>query len=157
MAAKPVPEGYHTLTPYLIVRHGTRALDFYKRVLRAEEKTRMHGPDGKVVHAELRTGNSIFMLADEFPDKNFLSPHSLGGSSIHLLVYVEDADAVFRAAVDAGASVKRPMADQFYGDRSGTFEDPFGHLWTIATHIEDVPEDELRRRAEACMGEKMPS
>ncbi|HTL48661.1 MAG TPA: VOC family protein [Verrucomicrobiae bacterium] len=153
MPVKPVPEEYHTLTPYLIVRRADKAIEFYKKVFGAAEKMRMEGPGGKVGHAELKIGDSTFMLADEVPDMGFLGPQSLGGSPVNLLVYVENSDAIFNRAVAEGAAVRKAMANQFYGDRSGTFEDPFGHLWTVSTHIEDVPEDELRRRAAECMSQ----
>jgi len=149
MAVKPIPDGYHTATPYLIVRDAARAIEFYKRAFGAQELMRLDGPGGKVGHAEVRIGDSPIMLADEFPDMGALSPQSVGGSPITILLYVEDVDARFRQAVAAGATVVRPVKDQFYGDRSGTVADPFGHKWTIATHKEDVSPEEMRRRSEA--------
>ena len=146
---RAVPEGYSTVTPYLSVRNGSEAIAFYKKALGAEELVRMGGPGGKIGHAELQIGSSRIMLADEFPDMPEAvakSPRSLGGTSIGLALYVEDADALFKKAIDAGGTVKRPMTNQFYGDRSGTFEDPFGHVWTIATHVEDVSPEEMERR-----------
>jgi PhnB protein len=151
MAVKPIPDGYHSVTPYLIVKGATRAIDFYKNVFGASERMRMDGPNGTIGHAEIEVGDSVVMLADEFPDMGFRSPQSVGGTAVTLVLYVEDVDSSFSRAVAAGAKPLRPVADQFYGDRSGTFEDPFGHVWTISTHKEDVPPEELRRRAEALM------
>jgi PhnB protein len=149
MAVKPIPDGYHSVTPYLVVKRGARAIDFYKEVFGASERMRMNGPNGTVGHAELEVGDSVVMLADEFPDMGFRSPQSVGGTPVSLVLYVEDVDSCFDRAVAAGAKALRPVEDQFYGDRSGTLEDPFGHVWTVSTHKEDVPPDELRRRAEA--------
>jgi PhnB protein len=151
MAVKPIPEGFHTITPYLIVKGGGRAIDFYKRAFGAVEKFRMDGPDGKIGHAELRIGDSTIMLADENPARGALSPASIGGSATGLMIYIPDVDDQFRQAVEAGATVKMPVTDMFYGDRSGSVTDPFGHIWTLSTHKEDVPPDELARRAEAFM------
>lgn len=147
MTARPVPDGYHTATPYLIIGGAAEAIEFYERVFGATERFRMPGPDDRIAHAEIQIGDSVIMLADEVLDMGYRSPRSLGGTAVSLLVYVDDVDAVFRRAVDAGALPLRPVADQFYGDRSGTLEDPFGHVWTIATHIEDVSVEEMRRRA----------
>lgn len=149
---KPVPDGYHSVTPYLIVDGGAAAIAFYARAFGAEEVVRMDAPGGKLGHAELQVGDSRIMLADEFPEMGARGPRSFGGTPVNLLLYVNDCDAVFARAVAAGATVKRPLKDQFYGDRSGTVEDPFGHSWTIATHTEDVPPDEMQRRAAAAMG-----
>jgi PhnB protein len=149
---KPVPDGYHTVTPYLVVDGGAKAIEFYKRAFGAEELMRLDAPGGKVGHAELKIGDSRIMLADEFPQMGAKGPKSIGGSPVHLLLYVNDCDAVFHRAVAASATVKKPLADQFYGDRSGTVEDPFGHSWTIATHKEDISPDEMKRRAAAAMG-----
>ncbi|MBI3191689.1 MAG: VOC family protein [Pedosphaera parvula] len=146
MKTKTRPNGYHTATPYLIVRGAAQAIDFYQRVFGAVEKMRLPGPGGKVMHAEIQVGDSPIMLADEFPEMNALSPQSIGGSPILLLLYVEDVDGVVSQATAAGAAVERPVQNQFYGDRAGTLIDPFGHRWTIATHIEDVPPEELERR-----------
>jgi PhnB protein len=148
MAAKSIPDGYHTATPYLLVRNAAEAIDFYKRAFGATELMRLVAPDGKVGHAEIKIGNSPIMLADEVPNMGFRSPQSLGGSAVSILLYVEDVDARFRQASGAGAKVLEPVKDQFYGDRSGTLEDPFGHVWTVATHIEDVSLEEVSRRAE---------
>jgi PhnB protein len=149
MAAKvkPIPDGYHTATPYLIVNGAAKAIEFYKKAFGAEELFRMADPNGKVGHAEIKVGNSPIMLADEFPEMGARGPASLGGSPVSILLYVEDVDAVFQRAVAAGASATRPVKDQFYGDRLGGITDPFGHLWYIATHIEDVSPDEMKRRA----------
>lgn len=154
MAVKPIPDGYHTLTPYLTVKGASEAIAFYTRAFGAEELFRMAQPDGRIGHAEIRIGNSPIMLADEFPEMGNKSPGTLGGSPISLLIYVEDSDAIFARAVAAGATVLRPMADQFYGDRSGMVKDPFGHTWSISTHREDVSPDELERRAKALHGKK---
>lgn len=147
--AKPVPDGYHSVTPYLSVQNAALAIEFYKKALGAAEVVRMDMPGGKVGHAELQIGDSRIMLADEFPDMPEAvarSPKSLGGTSFGINLYVEDVDARFKRAVEAGATVKRPVKDQFYGDRSGTLEDPFGHIWTISTHVEDVSPEEMKRR-----------
>ncbi len=149
--AKAIPDGFHTATPYLIVKGAAAALDFYKKAFGATELLRMDGPDGRVGHAEIRIGDSHLMLADEVPNKGFLSPQTLGGSAISMMLYVPDVDQAFQKAVSAGATPLRPVQNQFYGDRSGTLKDPFGHVWTIGTHVEDVPPEELRRRAEAFM------
>lgn len=149
MATKAIPEGYSTATPYLIVKGAADALDFYKRAFNATELFRMADPSGKVMHAEMRIGNSIIMLADEHPEMGYRGPSSVGGSTVSIMLYVENVDEVFDRAVKAGAKAQRPVQNQFYGDRSGTLEDPFGHVWTISTHVEDVPPDELKRRAEA--------
>ena len=151
MATKPVPDGYRTATPYLIVKGAAEAIEFYRRVFGATEMLRMADPQGRVGHAEIKIGDSVIMLADEHPAMGYRGPRSLGGSSVSILLYLEDVDAVFERAVKAGAKAQRPVMDQFYGDRSGTLEDPFGHMWTVATHVEDVPPEEMRRRAQAAM------
>jgi PhnB protein len=151
MATKPIPEGYSTATPYLIVKGAAEAIEFYKRAFGATEMLRMADPQGRIGHAEIKIGDSVIMLADEHPAMGYRSPRSLGGSSVSILLYLEDVDAVFDRAVKAGAKVRRAVMDQFYGDRSGTLEDPFGHMWTVATHVEDVPPEEMKRRAEAAM------
>ena len=153
MAVKAIPEGYHTATPYLIVKGAAGALEFYKKALGATELMRFSGPGGCIMHAEIRIGNSVLMLADEFPQMGARSPQTLGGSPVGIMLYVEDADARYKQAVAAGAKVVKPIKDQFYGDRSGTVEDPYGHQWTISTHKEDVPPDEMKRRAEGAMKE----
>ena len=148
MAVQPIPAGYQAVTPYLIVSGAARALEFYKQVFGATEIMRLAGPNG-VAHAEIRIGDSVVMLADESPDMGYKSPVALGGSPVSLMLYVSDVDATFQRAVAAGAVQQRPVQDQFYGDRSGTPEDPFGHVWTVATHIEDVAPDEIDRRLAA--------
>ncbi len=147
MSVQPIPRGYHTVTPYLIVRGGARAIEFYVEAMGASELYRMTGPGGGVAHAEITIGDSHVMLADEMPEMGFSSPDTLGGAAVSLMVYVEDVDARFERAVAAGATAVRPVENQFWGDRAGTLKDPFGHVWTIATHVEDVPADEMERRA----------
>jgi len=144
---KPIPEGYPRVTPYLIVDGASAAIDFYTSVLGATERMRMAGPNGKVGHAELEIGDSVIMIADEDPEMNAHGPRSVGGTPVSLHVYVEDADRVFERAIEAGAKALRPVEDKFYGDRSGSFEDPFGHQWHVATHVEDVPPEEMSKRA----------
>ena len=146
---KPVPDGYHTVTPYLIVDGAAAAIDFYRKAFGAEELFRMPMPGGRVGHAELQVGDSRIMLADEFPEMDARGPKSRGGTPVTILLYVTDCDAVFSRAVAAGGKVKRPMQDQFYGDRSGTLEDPFGHVWSVATHEEDVSFEEMTRRMQS--------
>jgi PhnB protein len=147
--AKPIPKGYHTATPYLIIKDAAKAIEFYKKAFGAAEMMRMTQPDGRVGHAEIKIGNSPIMLADEFPEMGARSPQSLGGSPVSILLYVQDVDALTSQAITAGAKVVRPVKDQFYGDRSGSLEDPFGHQWHIATHVEDVPPEEMKKRAAA--------
>jgi PhnB protein len=147
MPVKPVPDGYPHLSPYLLVEGAAAAIQFYVDVFGATERTRLDQPDGKVGHAELQFGDSVLMLADEFPDMQLRGPKAVGGTPVTMSLYVEDVDAVVDRAVRAGAKVLRPVEDQFYGDRSGQFEDPFGHRWSVATHVEDVPADEMQRRA----------
>lgn len=148
-AVKPIPENYHAVTPYLVVQGAAKAIDFYKKVFGAQELLRMPGPGGKVMHAELKIGDSMIMLADEHPEMDARAPQSFGGSPVSLLVYVTDVDAVFKEAMSAGAKEVRPVKDQFYGDRSGIVTDPFGHKWSIATHVEDVSQEEMKRRMAA--------
>jgi len=147
----PIPEGYPRVTPYLIVDGANAAIDFYSSVLGASERMRMPMPGGRVGHAELQLGDSMIMLADENPEMEIRGPRAVGGTPVTLHVYVEDADATFRRAVEAGAKELRSVEDQFYGDRSGQFEDPFGHRWNVATHVEDVPPEEMSKRVEAAM------
>lgn len=148
---KPIPDGYSTVIPYISVKRASDAIAFYKKAFGAEEVLRMSMPDGKVGHAELKIGGSIVMLADEMnhPDAIAKSPGTLEGVTSSLSLYVEDCDALFNQAVAAGAKVRRPLTNQFYGDRNGILEDPFGHIWTVSTHVEDVPPDELKRRMDA--------
>jgi PhnB protein len=147
MAVKPTPEGYHTLTPYLIVKGAGQALEFYARALGATELYRLAGPDGKVGHAEVALGDSRFMLADEAPEVGAVGPPPGRGHSVSFLVYVPDVDAAFARALAAGAKEVRAIQDQFYGDRAGTLQDPFGYQWTLATHVEDVSPAEMKRRS----------
>jgi PhnB protein len=150
-SVRPVPEGYHSVTPYLAIDGAAGAIEFYKKAFGADEVMRMPAPGGKVGHAEIEIGGSRIMLADEFPDMGFRSPKAIGGSPVSLHLYVEDVDVVAKRAVAAGAKELRPVKDQFYGDRTGTFEDPYGHVWHIATHKEDLSSDELKRRADEAM------
>jgi PhnB protein len=145
MPIPPIPPGYAGVTPYLIIRDAARALEFYAHALGATETMRLTDPDGRIAHAEMRIGDGHFMLAEEMPDRGFRGPLSFGGTPVSLLVYVEDVDAVFDRAIAAGAENQRPVADQFYGDRSGTLVDPFGHVWTIATHVRDMSPDEMQQ------------
>ncbi len=147
--AKPIPKGYHTATPYLIIKGAAKAIEFYKKAFGAAEMTRMTQPDGRVGHAEIKIGDSLIMLADEFAEMGARSPQSLGGSPVSILLYVQNVDALTSQAITAGAKVVRPVKDQFYGDRSGSLEDPFGHQWHIATHVENVPPEEMKKRAAA--------
>jgi PhnB protein len=144
---KPIPEGYHSVTPYLVMRGAADAIDFYKKAFGATEKYRMTMADGRLGHAEIMIGDSVIMLADEHPEMGYRGPHSYGGTPVSMMVYVEDVDAVAPRFVAAGGKVLRAVQDQFYGDRSGSFEDPFGHQWTIGTHKEDLTPEELARRA----------
>jgi PhnB protein len=151
-----IPAGYHSVTPYLMVRDGAKALAFYRDAFGADEVMRFEGPPGRIAHAEVKIGDSHVMLADENPAEGFVGPHTPGGAGVSLLVYVEDVDAMFARAIAAGATVRRPVADQFYGDRVGTLADPFGHIWSIATHREDVSVEELKRRM-ASLPKERPS
>ena len=149
MAVKPIPEGYPRVTPYLIVDGAGAAIDFYRDVFGATERMRMPGPDGRIGHAELQLGDSVIMLADEHPEMGARGPRAYGGAAVSLHLYVPDVDATVKKAVAAGAKLLRPVEDKFYGDRMGTIEDPFGHHWHVSTHQEDVPPDEMARRAAA--------
>jgi PhnB protein len=149
---KPIPEGYHTVTPYLCCKDAAAAIEFYKKAFGATELMRMGDPSGKIGHAEIQIGDSHVMLADEFPEMGFLSPQSVGGSPVMMHLYVEDVDAIVPKAVAAGAKVTRPVADQFYGDRGGQLQDPFGHKWYVSTHKEDVSPEELKKRMAAMSG-----
>jgi PhnB protein len=148
----PIPEGYPRVTPYLSIDGAAKAIDFYCDVLGATEQVRMPGPDGRVGHAELAIGDSMIMLSDPFPDGGAPTPTALGGSPVFLMVYVEDVDDVFARAIKAGAKELASVQTQFYGDRSGQFEDPFGHRWNVASHVEDVPPEEMEKRAAEAMG-----
>ena len=149
--AKPIPDGYHSVTPYLIINGCAAAIEFYKEAFGAVELFRMPQPDGKIGHAEIKIGDSPIMLADEFPEMKYLGPQSLGGSSVSLLIYVEDVDTVFTRALAAGASEQKAIEDKFYGDRMGSLVDPFGHVWHVGTHTEDVSPEEMEKRAAAAM------
>lgn len=148
---KAIPEGYEGATPYLIVNGAAKALEFYKKAFGATEIMRMPAPGGRVGHAEIKIGNAIIMLADEFPEMNHRSPQSFGGTPVSMLVYVQDVDTFVKRAVAAGAKAVTAVENKFYGDRSGSLEDPFGHQWHFATHVEDVPPDEMAKRAETFM------
>jgi len=143
---KPIPQGFHTATPYLTLNDAARAIDFYQRAFGAQEVMRMNGPGGKIGHAEIKIGDSIIMLADEMPGSGSRSPQSLSGTTAGIFLYVENADAVFNQAVSAGAKVEAPLADMFWGDRFGSLKDPFGHSWSVATHKEDVAPAEMSKR-----------
>jgi len=143
---KPIPDGYPQVIPYLVVNGAEKAIEFYSSVLGAKERMRMGGPGGKVAHAELEVGDSVIMLADEFPEMGAVAPKSNGEQSVSIMVYVDDVDAVFERALKAGATSKQPLENKFYGDRSGVFDDPFGHTWNVSTHVEDVPPEEMEKR-----------
>jgi PhnB protein len=147
----PIPKGYHAVTPYLVVDNAKAALDFYKRAFGAKEKERMDGPGGKIAHAEITIGDSVIMLSDEMPGGSSRSPKSLGGSHAGLFLYVENVDAVFNQAQSAGAKVEMPLANQFWGDRYGKLTDPFGYSWALATHVEDIAPEEMKKRAQEAM------
>jgi PhnB protein len=151
MAAKPIPDGYHALTPYLIVEDASKAIEFYKRAFGAKERGTMPAPDGRVAHAELEIGDSVLMISDPFEEATITPPNKLGGTSGALFMYVEDADAVIEQAAEAGATVTQPPEDMFWGDRFGKVTDPFGHEWQIATHIEDLELDEIMKRGQEAM------
>lgn len=153
MTVKPIPEGYHAVTPYLFIKGAAQAIEFYAKAFGARELLRYEAPGGKIGHAEVQIGDSRVMLADEYPEMTALSPQTLGGTGGLLMLYVEDVDAVFQRAIQLGARQLQPVQDKFYGDRTGTLLDPFGHMWTIGTHKEDLTPEEMRKR-EAAMREK---
>ncbi len=153
MPVSPIPEGYHSVTPYLVMKNAAAALEFYTKAFGAVELFRMPAPGGKIGHAEIKIGDSPVMLSDEYPDMGFKGPESLGGTPVSLMIYVEDVDTIYPQAIAAGGKELRPLQNQFYGDRSGTLADPFGHVWTISTHVENVTEEELAKRSEAAMKE----
>ncbi|QDU18352.1 VOC family protein [Urbifossiella limnaea] len=153
MAVKPIPDGYHSVTPYMTIRGAAKAIDFYKAAFGAVEVLRMPMPDGSVAHAEIKIGDSVIMMGEEKPEWGNKSPETLGGTASGLMIYVPDCDAVFAAALAHGATVMKPLADQFYGDRSGSVIDPFGHTWTVATHVEDVEPAEMQKRMDAMMAQ----
>ncbi|WP_129648950.1 VOC family protein [Peristeroidobacter agariperforans] len=148
MMVKAIPEGYHSITPYLIIKGASDAIEFYKRAFGATEVMRMPKPDGTIGHAELAIGDSRIMLADEYPEMGYRSPLSIGGAGISIMLYIEKVDEVFKRAIAAGAQELQAVKDQFYGDRSGTLQDPFGHIWTVSTHVEDLTPEEMGRRSE---------
>jgi len=153
MAVKKIPDGFHTITPHIVVRDAKGAIEFYKRAFSAEEIGRAPTPDGaKIMHAMVRIGNSFLMLNDEFPEMGAHSPTKQGGTAVTITLYVEDADRVFNQAVKAGAEVVMPLADQFWGDRYGVLKDPYGHQWAVATHIKDLTPQEIQKAAAACFG-----
>ena len=151
MTVKPIPDGYSTVTPYLAIDGAERAIAFYGQAFGAKERGRMDGPDGKIAHAELQIGDSVVMLSDPFPGGSTKAPTELGWTSASIMLYVEDVDAVVEQAVQAWATLEREVEDQFWGDRFGAVVDPFGHTWSIATHVEDVPPEEMEKRAQAAM------
>ena len=146
---KPVPDGYHNVTPYLSIKGAAAAIDFYKRAFGAIEVMRMPQPDGRVGHAELKFGDSYVMLSDEFPELQVVGPKTVGNTTVGILLYVDDVDKTVERAVALGATIKKPVQDQFYGDRNATLEDPFGHKWTVAVHIEDVTPEQMKERMAA--------
>jgi PhnB protein len=151
---KPIPEGQRSVTPYLTIKSAAEALEFYKKAFGATERYRLMMPDGRLGHAEIALGDSVVMLSDEFPEYGGKAPEALGGSPVCIHLYVEDVDAFVKKAVSAGASVRKPVMDQFYGDRSGQLEDPYGHLWWVGTHKEDVAPDEMQKRVQEMFGTK---
>ena len=151
MATRPIPEGYHTVSPALAIDGAADAIDFYKRAFGATERYRMPSPDGKIAHAELEIGDSVVMLSDPFPQSTVKAPTALGGTSVSIFLYVEDVDALFQQAIDAGATVTMPLEDMFWGDRFGTLIDPYGHHWSLATHVEDVTPEEMEERGKQAM------
>ena len=150
---QPIPEGYSTLNPYLAVEDASSAIDFYQRAFGAKERSRMPGPGGAIMHAELEIGDSVLMLSDPFPQASTKPPKELGGTTVSLMLYVEDTDATYRQAIDAGATSLMEPDDMFWGDRFGSVQDPFGHSWTIATHVEGVSPEEMQRRSEEWMSQ----
>jgi PhnB protein len=153
MAVKPIPEGYHSITPYLAVDDAAKAIEFYRDAFGADEVIRMPGPDGKIAHAELQLGDSKLMLSDPFPESNVQPPSARGGPTASVFMYVEDVDGIFEQAQKAGAKVVSPLENMFWGDRFGTVSDPFGHVWSLATHVEDLSEEEMAERSRAAMAE----
>jgi PhnB protein len=155
MGVKPIPEGYHTLTAVLAVEDASAAIDFYKQAFGAKERMRMDAPGGKIAHAELEIGDSLIMLSDPFPQSNVTPPNEAGTSTMSIFMYSEDVDAAIQQAVDAGATLTTPAEDMFWGDRFGTITDPYGHMWSISTHVEDIPPEVMEERAQAAMAEMM--
>jgi uncharacterized glyoxalase superfamily protein PhnB len=155
--AAAIPQGYHTVTPSLFVAGAAKAIEFYEKALGAEELMRFAGPDGKIMHAEIKVGDSIIMLADEMPDMGGRGPKSIGGTPVSFFVYGENVDAAWKRALDAGSKEVVPLADQFWGDRTGCLEDPFGHQWWLATHVQDLTPEEIRKNAEAHFSQMQPA
>ena len=153
MAVPPIPEGYHTLTPFLAIENAAEAIAFYERAFGARERYRMPGPDGTIAHAELEIGDSLLMVSDPFPQAGVSPPAKINGTSVGMYLYVEDVDAWVKRAVDAGATLTVPVDDMFWGDRFGQVTDPYGHIWQVSTHVEDVPAEEMEERAAAAMAE----
>ena len=151
MGTKPIPEGYHTITPYLAVEDAAAAIEFYKRAFGATERSRMPGPNGKIAHAEIEIGDSLIMTSDQFPQSSVKPPKEIGGATVSIFLYVEDVDSVVQDAVDAGATITMPVEDMFWGDRFGQVSDPFGHIWQVATHVEDVSPEDMEKRAQEAM------
>jgi len=152
MTVSAIPEGFHSLTPYLIVKDANSALTFYQKAFNATAELELNTPDGGVAHAELKIGNSYLMLTEEYPDMGFVGPQTLGGAGVSIMLYTEDAESLYEQAIEQGCEVVRPMMDQFYGDRAGTLKDPYGHVWTVGMHVEDLTQEELVKRMAECMG-----
>ena len=148
-AKSHIPDGFHSVSPYLIIKNAAKAIDYYKDVFGAEEISRMAIPDGRIGHAEIKIGNSMLMLGDEFPEQGFKSPTSFGGTPVSCMVYVKDCDAVLNKAAKSGGTITVPASDMFWGDRFGRFTDPFGHEWSVSTHLEDLTDEEIAKRHEA--------
>lgn len=155
--AQAIPKGYHTVTPSIVVKGAAGAIDFYRKAFGAEELMRFPGPDGSIMHAEIRIGDSVVMLGDEMPEQGGRSPKSIGGTPVSFFVYKENVDAAWKQAVDAGAKTIMPLADQFWGDRTGCLEDPYGHRWWLAQHVQDLTPEEMQRNAEAFFSQMQPS
>jgi PhnB protein len=154
MSVQPIPQGFHSITPFLVVNDATKAIDFYRRAFGAKEIMRNTGPDGKITHAEIRIGDSPLMLSDEMPQAGIRTPRSLGGSTVNIFLYVDNVDTIFKQAESAGAKVEMPLENMFWGDRYGRLTDPFGHSWSVATHKEDVAPEEMKKRAQQAMAQR---
>jgi PhnB protein len=155
--AKAIPAGYHTVTPSLVIAGAAKAIEFYKKALGAEEIMRFPGPDGSIMHAEIRVGDSVIMLGDEMPEQGARGPRSYGGTAVSFFVYGENVDAAWKRAVDAGAKEIMPLQDMFWGDRTGCLEDPFGHRWWLAQHVQDLTPEQIKKNAEAFFSQMQPS
>jgi PhnB protein len=154
MSVQPIPQGFHSVTPFLVVNDAAKAIDFYRRAFGAKEIMRNTGPDGKITHAEIRIGDSPLMLSDEMPQAGIRTPRSLGGSTVNIFLYVDNVDTIFKQAESAGAKVEMPLENMFWGDRYGRLTDPFGHSWSVATHKEDVAPEEMKKRAQQAMAQR---